>query len=62
MIDAENAKRAEAGAPLVVLINDSCLAFCVLLHNDGSQAGGGRTSNPQPSPAPSPEPEPEPQP
>ena len=35
VLEAENSKRAAASQPQVVLINDSCLAFCVLVHNDG---------------------------
>lgn len=41
VIEAENRVRAVNGKPLVTLINDSCLAFCVLVHNDGV---GGRRS------------------
>mmetsp|Transcript_46760 Transcript_46760/g.123129 ORF Transcript_46760/g.123129 Transcript_46760/m.123129 type:complete len:483 (+) Transcript_46760:2498-3946(+) len=37
LIEAENAKRQAADVPLVTLINDSCLAFCVLVHNDGTE-------------------------
>ena len=41
VIEKENLRRASAarrGAPasLVHLINDSCLAFCALVHNDGA--------------------------
>ena len=38
-MEAENERRSGAGLPLVTLVNDSCLAFCVLVHNDGR---GGR--------------------
>lgn len=38
VIEAENARRSLSGAPLVSLINDCCLAFCVLVHNDGGGA------------------------
>ena len=48
VIEKENLRRASAarrGAPasLVHLINDSCLAFCALVHNDGAQKGRGGT-------------------
>ena len=47
MIEAENQRRLAAAkqlgrAPqLVTMINDCCLAFCVLVMNDGSDCGGG---------------------
>ena len=52
VIEKENLRRASAarrGAPasLVHLINDSCLAFCALVHNDGAQKGrGGKKATP----------------
>ena len=48
VIEAENVRRAKAkSAPLVHLINDSCLAFCALVHNDGAQKGrGGKKATP----------------
>ena len=52
VIEAENVRRAAAAArgastPLVHLINDSCLAFCALVHNDGVQKGrGGKKATP----------------
>jgi len=36
VLEDENERRLSLGAPLVTLINDCCLAFCVLVHNDGS--------------------------
>jgi len=35
VLEAENQKRQAAGGILVTLINDSCLALSVLIHNDG---------------------------
>jgi len=35
VVEKENIKRSKSGQPLVVLINDSCLAFSILVHNDG---------------------------
>ena len=42
VIEAENERRLDADgddATLVTLINDCCLAFCVLVHNDGAAPG-----------------------
>jgi len=39
VIEEENKRRSLGGAPLVSLINDCCLAFCVLVHNDGGGKG-----------------------
>eukprot|EP00746_Dinoflagellata_sp_MGD_P009494 gnl/MRDRNA2_/MRDRNA2_119322_c0_seq1.p1 gnl/MRDRNA2_/MRDRNA2_119322_c0~~gnl/MRDRNA2_/MRDRNA2_119322_c0_seq1.p1 ORF type:complete len:685 (+),score=104.75 gnl/MRDRNA2_/MRDRNA2_119322_c0_seq1:194-2056(+) len=36
VVEAENRKRTENKVQPVTIINDSCLAFCVLLHNDGT--------------------------
>ena len=41
VLRAENARRRARGLEAVTLINDNCLAFCVLVHNDGT--GGGRS-------------------
>ena len=52
IIELENCRRVQAmpareaaRVPLIHLINDSCLAFCALVHNDGTSASerrGGR--------------------
>jgi hypothetical protein len=39
IIEEENVRRQAAGQVPVTLINDSCLAFSVLLHNDGDRYG-----------------------
>jgi hypothetical protein len=46
VLEEENKRRLKAKLPLVALINDCCLAFCVLVHNDGisssSSSSGGK--------------------
>lgn len=37
IIEMENKRRQSINAVPVTLINDSCLAFCVLVHNDGEE-------------------------
>ena len=41
LMEEENQKRSKASAPLVTLINDSCLAFSVLVHHDGEAHSSG---------------------
>jgi hypothetical protein len=48
VIEAENRRRVAAAAvrglvpSLVTMVNDCCLAFCVLVMNGGSEGGGGQ--------------------